>query len=104
MSELTREYLDKKLDKLATKEDIKDVKSLVKTEVGRLETKIETEVGKLDTKIENEVANLATMVAKGFADTDRRLDEIKRELDVKDKVDNLDHRMFKIEQALNIKN
>ena len=86
MSDLTKEYLDKKLDRLATKEDIEDVKGLVKTEVGRLETKIETEV-----------AELAGMMS-------RRFDEIEKELNVKDKVDNLDRRMFKIEQALNIKN
>ncbi len=97
MLELTREYLDKKLDKLATKEDIKDVKGLIKTEVGRLETKIENEVGKLETKIENEIAGLARMTANGFED-------IKRELDVRKEVANLDRRTFRIEQALNIKN
>lgn len=33
MSELTREYLDKKLYKLVTKDDIKGVKVFVKTEI-----------------------------------------------------------------------
>lgn len=86
MSDLTKEYLDKKFDKLVTKEDIEDVKGLVKTEAGRLET-----------KIENEVAELARMTNNGF-------EEIKRELDVRKEVASLDRRTFRIEQALNIKN
>ena len=86
MSDLTKEYLDKQLDKLATKNDIEDVKVLVKTEVGRLETKIETEI-----------AELARMAQNGF-------EEVKRELDVRKEVASLDRRTFRIEQALNIKN
>lgn len=86
MSDITREYLDKKLNKLATKDDIKGVKSLVQTEARRLEVKIETEV-----------AELARMTSSGF-------EEIKRELDVRKEVASLDRRTFRIEQALNIKN
>lgn len=74
MSDLTKQYFDKQLSKLATKEelkklatkeDIKDVKDLVRTEVGRLEIKIETEV-----------AELAGMVS-------RRFDEVEKKLDVR---------------------
>ena len=75
MSELTKEYLDQQLGKLATKEDIEDVKNLVVSEV----------------------ANLARMTADG-------LEEIKRELDVKTQVENLNYKVNRIEQALNIKN
>ena len=42
-----------------------------------------------------EIADLARM-------TENRFEEIKKELDVKKRVDNLDHRIFRIEQALNI--
>lgn len=86
MSELTREYLDKKLDKLATKDDIKGVKGLVQNAVSRLETKIETEV-----------AELAGMVS-------RRFDEIEKKLDVRAEVDQLKSQMKKVWDALNIKN
>ena len=55
MSELTKQYFDKQLGKLATKEDIKDVKVLIKAEAGRLET-----------KIENEVVELAGMTSRRF--------------------------------------
>lgn len=79
MSELTREYLDKKLDKLATKQDLKG------------------EVANLAQNFDDKIDSLARMVADG-------LEEIKKELDVKKKVDSLDKRIFHIEQALNIKN
>ncbi|MBI2676639.1 MAG: hypothetical protein HYX21_01620 [Candidatus Yanofskybacteria bacterium] len=74
MSELTKEYLDKQLNKLATKDDIEDVKSLVTEEVGKL----------------------AIMTANGF-------EEIKKDLDVRSEVKNLNRRMSRIEQSLNIK-
>ena len=88
MSDLTKEYLDKKLDKLATKEDIKglDVK------IGGLEAKIEN----LDVKIENEVANLAGMMS-------RRFDEVEKKLDLREEIDELKVKMSKVWQALNIK-
>lgn len=89
MSDLTREYLDTKLDKLATKEDIKslDIK------IGGLDIKI----GSLDIKIENEVANLAGMMS-------RRFDELEKKLDVRAEVDQLKSQMSKVWTALNIKN
>lgn len=93
MPEITKQYFDKQLGKLATKDDIKDVKSLVKTEVGRLDTKI----GRLEMKIETEVAELAAMTSKRF-------DELEAKLDVKKEVEGLGKRVFRVEQALNIKN
>ena len=81
MSELTKEYLDKKLDKLATKEDIKN---------------LDIKVDSLDAKIENEVANLAGMMS-------RRFDELEKKLDVRAEVDQLKSQMSKVWQALNIK-
>lgn len=64
MSELTKEYLDKQLGKLATKDDLKDVG------------------GSLKLHTEEEVGKLATMTANG-------LEEIKSELNVKKGVENL---------------
>lgn len=84
MSDLTKQYFDKQLGKLATKQDIV-----------KLETKIETEAGRLETKIETEVADLARITKNGF-------DEIKKELDVRKQVENHNRRIYQIEQALNI--
>lgn len=95
MSELTKQYFDKQLGKLATKEALK--KLATKEEVGKLATKEDIKDVKvaLEEKIETEIGNLARM-------TENRFEEIKQELDVKKRVDNLDHRIFRIEQALNI--
>ena len=92
MSDITREYLDKKLDKLASKQDI----VRLETKIVGLETKIETEVGRLETKIEEEVADLAGMMS-------RRFDEIEKKLDVREEVDQLKVQMTKVWHALNIK-
>ena len=118
MSELTKQYFDKQLGKLATKEDIRklatkeeirklatkeDIKNVkvgletkIESEIGRLETKMVNEAGRLEAKIESEIAGLARMTNNG-------LEEIKKELNVKSRVDNLDRRMYCVEQSLNIK-
>ncbi len=82
MSDLTREYLDKQLGKLATQEDIKG---------------LDIKIDGLDTKIENEVANLAGMMS-------RRFDELEKKLDLREEVDQLKTQMKKVWDALNIKN
>ena len=82
MSEITKQYFDKALKNLATKQDIKG---------------LDVKIDKLDFKIENEVAELAAMVS-------RRFDEVEKRLDIRTEVENLNHRMSRIEQALNLKN
>ena len=82
MAELTKQYFDKQLGKLATKEDLKK-------EIGGLESRLES-------KIENEVGNLAAM-------TSRRFDELDKKLDVRAEVDELKVKMSKVWSALNIK-
>lgn len=77
MSELTKEYLDKKLDS-----QTQEIKSYVDDKVSFIDEKID---------------GLARMTANG-------LEEIKSELNVKKEVDNLNRRISLIEQALNIKN
>jgi len=74
MSELTKEYLDKKLDRLATREDIKS---------------LDMKIGSLDVKIENEVANLVGMMS-------RRFDELEKKLDLRVEVDQLKSQMSKV--------
>ena len=81
MSELTKEYFDKQLGKLVTKEDIKSLNK---------------KVDSLDAKIENEVADLAGMIS-------RRFDEVEKKLDVRADVDQLKVQMRKVWDALNIK-
>lgn len=88
MSELTKEYLDKKLDSQTT-----ELKFYVDEKIGGLDEKIDS----LDAKIENEVANLAGMMS-------RRFDELEKKLDVRAEVDHLKSQMSKVWQALNIKN
>ena len=83
MSDLTKEYLDQKLDKLVTKDNIKNG-------LDSLESNLKLHV-------EQEIVELARMTSNGF-------EEIKRELDVRKEVASLDRRTFRIEQALNIKN
>ena len=83
MSDLTKEYLDKKLDKLVTKENLKDG-------LDALESNL-----KLHT--EQEVADLAGMMS-------RRFDELEKKLDVRAEVDELKIKMNKVYGALNIKN
>ncbi len=77
MSELTKEYLDQKIDSQTT-----ELKSYVDEKIVGLDEKIDS---------------LARMTANGLA-------EIKRELDVREQVEGLNQRIFRIEQALNIKN
>ena len=84
MSELTKEYLDKKLDSQTT-----ELKSYVGEKISSVEEN-------LDTKIENEVADLAGMMS-------RRFDELEKKLDVRAEVDQLKSQMSKVWQALNIK-
>ena len=49
----------------------------------------------VERKIEDEVHGLATMVAKGF-------DDLSKRLDVKDRVEQLEKKMSKVESALNV--
>ncbi len=72
MTMLTKEYLDKTLDKHST----------------RIEKKIEK-------KIEEEISSLAKIVAKGF-------DDITKRLDVRERVEKLEKKMTKVESALNV--
>lgn len=88
MSELTKQYFDKQIGKLATKEELKTLAT--KEDIKNV--KVEFEI-----KIENEVANLAGMMS-------RRFDEVEKKLDVRAEVDELKIKMNKVWQALNIKN
>lgn len=51
---------------------------------------------RIERKVEEEVHGLATMVAKGFADIEKRLD-------VRERVDQLERKMTKVESALNVR-
>lgn len=99
MSELTKQYFDKQLGKLATKEELN--KLATKEDLKKLATKeeiikLDTKIGNLDTKIETEIANLARITKNG-------LEEIKRDLDVRKEVDQIKIQMSKVWSALNIK-
>ena len=87
MSDLTKQYFDKQLGKLATKD-----------EISKLATKedLKSEIAGLESKIEDEVASLARITKNG-------LEEIKLELDMRKQYQNLERRVFSIEQALDVK-
>ena len=89
MPELTKQYFDQQLGKLATKEELK--KLATKEDIKSLDTKIEN----LDIKIENEVASLAGMMS-------RRFDELEKKLDLREEVDKLKVQMKKVWEALDI--
>ena len=95
MSELTKQYFDKQLGELATKDDLKSLAT--KEELKKLATKEDIKDVKvsLETKIEDEVVSLAGMFS-------RRFDELERKLDVREEVDKLKVQMKKVWEALNI--
>ncbi|KKS25897.1 MAG: hypothetical protein A2736_02735 [Candidatus Yanofskybacteria bacterium RIFCSPHIGHO2_01_FULL_41_27] len=104
MAELTKEYLDKQLGKLATKSSINNLDKKIDNLAHSVDKKIDNLAHSVDEKIDNlahsvdeKIDNLAMIVANGFA-------EVKRELDVRDEVAALNRRMSRIEQALNLKN
>jgi len=107
MAELTREYLDKKLDKLATKNDIKHVESLIQEEVTSLAKNVDEKIDSLAKNVDEKIDSLAKNVDEKIDSlammVANSLEEIKSELDVKKEVESLNRRMFRIEQALDIK-
>lgn len=82
MSDLTKQYFDKQLGRLATKEDIK-----------RIDNKIEGLVTKKN--LNEEITDLAGMFS-------RRFDELEKKLDLRSEVDQLKTQMKKVWEALNI--
>lgn len=56
MPDISKEYLDNKLDKLATKDDLKDLE------------------GNLKLHVEQEVSELASMVSRRFDELEEKLD------------------------------
>jgi len=93
MTYLTKKYFDsklgqigKKLDQTATKKDLESFatkKDLKESEAN------------LSTHIDKQIGELASMVSHGFED-------IKEQLDVRKQVKDLNQRMQRIEQALNL--
>jgi archaellum component FlaC len=99
MSELTKEHfaqhmkrMDKRFD--GVEKNIKGVEKKIEVVETRVEG-IEKKIDGVEKRIETEIAGLAKMVADGFADQQKRLD-------VRDKVENMDERIKRIETALNI--
>jgi len=90
MSELTKEYLDQKLENLATKEDLKE-------EIYSLEIKLKEhtneQVKELKDFVLEEDEKLARMVSNGF-------EEVKGLLDVRERTKHLEFDMAKIKRAL----
>jgi hypothetical protein len=78
---LTKEYLDKALKNLATKDDLND--------------RFEHQTAMLVSYIERSVESLATMVAEGF-------NEMQSSLDVRERVQKLEKEVKKIKETTNV--
>jgi hypothetical protein len=61
----------------------------------KLSEKLSEHTSRIKEKIEQEVHSLATMVAKGFADIEKRID-------VRERVEKLERKMTKVGSALNV--
>ncbi len=83
MAELTREYLDKQFGKLATKNDIKDVKDLVKGEVGRLDKKIDVLATTVDEKIDSLADSVDEKIDSLADSVDEKIDALATVVDEK---------------------
>lgn len=81
MSDLTKEYFDQKLSTLVTKED--------------LETQLKRQTQELKAYTNEQVESLAAMVAKGFAEMEKRLD-------LRTEVEGLKLQMREVRRELNL--
>lgn len=86
MTTLTKEYFDKALGRVATKDDLQNLAT--KKDLTVLESSLKAHT-------EKEVEDLAGMVS-------RRFDTLEKQLDVKREVESLTKRMARIEHALSI--
>ncbi len=75
MTSLTKEYFDQHMK--------------------RIDNRFDSVEKKIEKKIEDEIHNLAAITAKGFEDIIKRLD-------VRERVDQLERKMTKVESALNV--
>ena len=103
---LTKEYFEKSIAKLTTKEELKNIAT--KDDLKKLATKEELFSFKKDIKkdmnnlevnlkdhVTNEIEKPARMTAKGFEDLEKRLD-------VREDVEKLKERMKRMEDAIQI--
>lgn len=96
---LTKEYLDKALKGLATKDDLKklatkdDLKNFVTKD--DLDERFEKQTRILMVYSDDQVGKLAAMVADGF-------EEVKELLDVRERMMQFEKDMRKIKEALNV--
>jgi hypothetical protein len=87
---LTKEYLDKALKNLATKDDLKKF-----TTKDDLNDRFEHQTAMLVSYIERAVESLATMVAEGF-------NELQSSLDVRERVQKLEKEIKQIKETTNV--
>ncbi len=98
MTDLTKKYFDsklgqisKKLDQTATKKDLESFATKKDLESFASKKDLKESEANLSTHIDE----LASMVSRGF-------EEVKEQLDVRKQVKDLNQRMHRIEQALNL--
>jgi len=85
--ELTKEYFDKQIQNLATKEDLKSLAT--KKELQEMEKSLKAHAVELQEE-------LARMVSAGF-------DDVQKQLDVRERMKTVELKLSKIEEALHIK-
>jgi predicted PilT family ATPase len=97
---LTKEYFDAQLKKLATKSDLKnfatkeDLKKFATRE--EIDVRFEKQTRILMAYTDQQIEKLATMTANGF-------EELKERLDVQERVKQLENDMKRLKQTLQIR-
>ncbi|OGN32843.1 MAG: hypothetical protein A3I92_00815 [Candidatus Yanofskybacteria bacterium RIFCSPLOWO2_02_FULL_43_10b] len=89
MADLTKEYFDKQLKNLATKQDI----GKLDKKIDKLEIELKSFV---EIHVEEKIDVLARAVNTGFEDVIKRLD-------FRERVEELERKMSKMEKALNLR-
>jgi len=96
MSELTREYFDRQMARVAHLHDVENLASKedLKSAVAKLATKQDIREG---------LEELAHITSAGFARTEKRFDEIEKHLDVSEQLKIFERKFKQLEEALHIK-
>ena len=90
--ELTQEHFDQTISQLATKKDL-----------ATIENKLDNQTEELKTFAREQTDELARIIATTIAEPmEQHFTEVKSDLDIRKKVEVLEHKMLKLQEALHI--
>lgn len=98
--ELTKEYFDEQLKNLATKEELKAHTGAINKRFDGIEQRFEKQTAELKAFAREQTEELAGIISSSF-DEERKY--LERNLDVTNRVKNLEADMQKIKEALHIR-